>query len=213
MQRTAKVFMNNRSQAVRFPRNFSFPRPRSFIRRQGDEVVLSARPNDWSAYLASGAVARKGSWRGSKICRCRSARSDARYMLDTDISSYIMKRADEAVLRRLQRVAVSDVCISAITKAESMYGVESTAFGGRRTRRRSMNFCGTLRFWTSLRRRLLTMPSFPRPISGARERSSAERYAGSRRMPAVSGLRWRPTHREFGRVPGLKIENWTEPSG
>jgi len=40
------------------------------------------------------------------------------YMLDTDISSYIMKRTDTAVLRRLERVAVADVCISAISKAE-----------------------------------------------------------------------------------------------
>jgi antitoxin VapB len=28
-----------------------------FIRRQGDEVILSARPKDWSAYLASDSVA------------------------------------------------------------------------------------------------------------------------------------------------------------
>ena len=48
----------------------------------------------------------------------------ALYMLDTDISSYIMKRADEAVLRRLQAVAVTDVCISAISKAELLYGIE-----------------------------------------------------------------------------------------
>ncbi len=48
----------------------------------------------------------------------------AQYMLDTDISSYIMKRSNEAVLRRLQAVAVQDVCISAITKSELLYGVE-----------------------------------------------------------------------------------------
>jgi tRNA(fMet)-specific endonuclease VapC len=46
------------------------------------------------------------------------------YMLDTDISSYIMKRSHDAVLRRLGRVPVSDVCISVITKSELMYGVE-----------------------------------------------------------------------------------------
>src|SRR5208283_307357 len=46
------------------------------------------------------------------------------YMLDTDIASYIMKRSDDAVLKRLQTVRVSDVCLSAIAKAELMYGVE-----------------------------------------------------------------------------------------
>ena len=46
------------------------------------------------------------------------------YMLDTDISSYVMKRSHEAVLRRLREVPVADVSISAITKSELMYGVE-----------------------------------------------------------------------------------------
>jgi tRNA(fMet)-specific endonuclease VapC len=46
------------------------------------------------------------------------------FMLDTDIASYIMKRSDDAVLRRLATVPVSDVCISAIAKSELMYGVE-----------------------------------------------------------------------------------------
>ncbi len=48
------------------------------------------------------------------------------YMLDTDISSYIMKRSHDIVLRRLQKVPVGDVCISAITKSELMYGVQAS---------------------------------------------------------------------------------------
>ena len=46
------------------------------------------------------------------------------YMVDTDISSYIMKRSHDAVLSRLQKVPVGDVCISVITKCELLYGVE-----------------------------------------------------------------------------------------
>ena len=57
MQRTARIFMNNRSQAVRIPKEFQFATTDVFIRKQGDEVILSARPQDWSAYLASEAVA------------------------------------------------------------------------------------------------------------------------------------------------------------
>ncbi len=48
----------------------------------------------------------------------------SRYMLDTDTCSYIMKRSNDALLKRLRRTPVSDVCISAITKSELMYGVE-----------------------------------------------------------------------------------------
>jgi antitoxin VapB len=57
MLRTAKIFMNNRSQAVRLPKEFQFSVSEVYIRKQGDEVILSARPKDWSAYLASSAVA------------------------------------------------------------------------------------------------------------------------------------------------------------
>ena len=57
MQRTAKIFMNNRSQAVRLPKEFQFPTSEVFIRKQGDEVILSPRPKDWSGYLTSNAIA------------------------------------------------------------------------------------------------------------------------------------------------------------
>jgi tRNA(fMet)-specific endonuclease VapC len=46
------------------------------------------------------------------------------YMLDTDTSSYIMKRSHAQVLQRLQRVPIADVCISVISRCELMYGVE-----------------------------------------------------------------------------------------
>ena len=45
----------------------------------------------------------------------------ARYMLDTDTCSYIMKRSNEMVLTRLQAVPVTAVCISVITKSELLY--------------------------------------------------------------------------------------------
>ena len=59
MQRKAKIFMNNRSQAVRLPKDFQFSTTEVFIRRQGNDVILSARPADWSDYFDSGAVASK----------------------------------------------------------------------------------------------------------------------------------------------------------
>ncbi|HTV77576.1 MAG TPA: type II toxin-antitoxin system VapC family toxin [Steroidobacteraceae bacterium] len=48
----------------------------------------------------------------------------AEYMLDTDISSYVMKRSDAKVLARLQHIPIAAVCISVITKAELLFGVE-----------------------------------------------------------------------------------------
>lgn len=45
------------------------------------------------------------------------------YMLDTDICSYVMKRSSSALLERLARAPVLDVCMSVVTKAELLYGV------------------------------------------------------------------------------------------
>ena len=47
-----------------------------------------------------------------------------RYMLDTDTCSYVMKRSNQTVLKRLQQVRVNEVCISVITKSELLFGVE-----------------------------------------------------------------------------------------
>jgi antitoxin VapB len=51
MNRTAKIFMNNRSQAVRLPKEFQFSTSEVFIRKQGEDVILSPRPRDLSEYL------------------------------------------------------------------------------------------------------------------------------------------------------------------
>jgi antitoxin VapB len=59
MPKTAKIFMNNRSQAVRLPKEFQFKTQEVFIRKQGDEVILSPRPKDWSDYFASKVKASK----------------------------------------------------------------------------------------------------------------------------------------------------------
>ncbi|NOT44649.1 MAG: antitoxin [Acidobacteria bacterium] len=57
MSRTAKVFMTNRSQAVRLPKEFQFSTDEVVIRKVGDDVILSPKPRDWHSYLESAPVA------------------------------------------------------------------------------------------------------------------------------------------------------------
>lgn len=57
MPRTAKVFVTNRSQAVRLPKDFQFSTDEVFIRKEGQDVILSPRPRDWLAYLESAPIA------------------------------------------------------------------------------------------------------------------------------------------------------------
>ena len=57
MSRTAKVFMTNRSQAVRLPKDYQFSTDEVFIRKDGDDIILSPKPRDWQTYFASAPVA------------------------------------------------------------------------------------------------------------------------------------------------------------
>ncbi len=57
VERTAKIFLNNRNQAVRLPKDFQFTVTEVYIRKHGEDVVLSPRPSSWDAYLAAGPVA------------------------------------------------------------------------------------------------------------------------------------------------------------
>ena len=57
MTRTAKVFMTNRSQAVRLPKDFQFSTNEVVIRKDGEDVILSPRPRDWKTYLETAPAA------------------------------------------------------------------------------------------------------------------------------------------------------------
>jgi antitoxin VapB len=53
MRRTAKLFLNGRSQAVRLPADFRFEGSEVFIRQDqatGD-VILSRRPESWGTFF------------------------------------------------------------------------------------------------------------------------------------------------------------------
>jgi antitoxin VapB len=52
MARTAKLFMNGRSQAVRLPAEFRFPGREVLIERQGDAVLLRPKPGGWADFFA-----------------------------------------------------------------------------------------------------------------------------------------------------------------
>jgi tRNA(fMet)-specific endonuclease VapC len=49
------------------------------------------------------------------------------YMLDTDISSYIIKQRPISVLERFEATSVDKICLSVVTLAELIYGVERSS--------------------------------------------------------------------------------------
>jgi len=129
------------------------------------------------------------------------------YMLDTDTSSYIMKRSNGNVLRKLRAVAVSDVCISAITRCELSYGIEVSP----RRERDETELVAYLRY----------MPVLDFPGEAALDygrirgdlKSRGALVGANDLLIAVHarslGLTLVTNNtREFSRVPDLKVENW-----
>lgn len=53
MTRTAKLFLNGRSQAVRLPAEYRFEGTEVYIRRnpRNGEVILSRRPESWEGFF------------------------------------------------------------------------------------------------------------------------------------------------------------------
>lgn len=132
-----------------------------------------------------------------------------RYMMDTDISSYIMNRASARAIKRLEATAVGDVCVSAITQCELMYGVEVSPW--REKDRRSLQIflehIGVLDFPFYAASDYAEIRAFLKArgtIIGANDMLIAA-HARHLGLTLVTN-----NTREFGRVPGLKIENWTE---
>lgn len=134
----------------------------------------------------------------------------ARYMLDTDTCSYIMKRSSESVLKRLRAVPVADVCVSVITKSELLYGVEVSP-------RRAQDAVALQAFLPHV-----DVRDFPDDAAThyAQIRADLKKRGlmiGANDLFIAAharslGLRLVTNNTaEFGRVKGLTLENWTVP--
>ena len=50
---TAKIFQNGRSQAIRLPKEFRFEGKEVYIRKVGQKVILSVKPESWKDFFYS----------------------------------------------------------------------------------------------------------------------------------------------------------------
>ena len=133
------------------------------------------------------------------------------YMLDTDISSYIIKRSSPVLLQRLQDVNVSDVCISVITHSELIYGVEVSPRRQRDSAAvepflrlvQTVDYTADAALHYGQIRAILKAHG---AMIGGNDLLIAA-HARSLALTLVTN-----NTREFYRVPGLKLENWTQPA-
>ena len=130
------------------------------------------------------------------------------YLLDTNIVSHWMRGHPE-VLRRVRSHAPSELSLSSITLAEILYGIEKSPSRKGERRDRIASILSQLqlhpfdetaaRRYARVRARL---EESGQPIS-ERDTQIAS-VALSRRLTVVTN-----NVREFGRVAGLTVEDWT----
>ncbi len=49
--KTSKIFMNGRSQAVRLPKEFRFDCDEVYVRKEGNSVILSPKHKSWREFF------------------------------------------------------------------------------------------------------------------------------------------------------------------
>jgi len=128
------------------------------------------------------------------------------YMLDTNICIYVIKNRPAALRERFDQLAEA-LCISTVTLAELLYGVEKSA-------RRGQNLEAVEQFAA----RLDVLPFSPKAAAHFGQiRAELERvgapcgaydmliaaHARSEGLTLVTN-----NVREFQRMPGLRIDNW-----
>lgn len=132
-----------------------------------------------------------------------------RYLLDTSICIYLIKRRPLEVLERFRQHSPKDVAISTITLFELQYGIEKSQYRQRSESalakfllplnllnldRSSAIEAATIR--AQLEKRGLPIGSYDLLIAG---------LARSREMVLVTN-----NIKEFARIDGLELENWVE---
>jgi tRNA(fMet)-specific endonuclease VapC len=135
-----------------------------------------------------------------------------RYLLDTNICIYVIKRRPPQVLARFQRCVVGDIGLSTVTLAELEYGAAKSQEPAR-------NQAALAAFTLPLELVAFDAPAAAAygPIRAALERQGTPIGAMDLLIAAhawsLGVILVTNNVREFGRVPGLQLENWAEDAG
>lgn len=132
-----------------------------------------------------------------------------KYMLDTNICIYVIKKMPPSVIQRFLEHDVRDICVSSITFAEMMHGVE-------KSQAKERNRIAYILFMSAL-----TVLDFDSAAAQEYGRIRADletkgtpigpmdmliaAHAKSQGLTLVTN-----NTREFVRVEGLALENWAE---
>ena len=133
---------------------------------------------------------------------------EARYLLDTNICIYIRQERPEAVLRRFRKLRPGEAALSVITYGELLYGAAKS-----KQRVEALDRLRELLHW---------LPALPLPETAAEAYGTIRAELASKGEMIGNNDLWIAAHavatgltlvtnneKEFRRVRGLKIQNWT----
>lgn len=132
-----------------------------------------------------------------------------KYMLDTNICIYIIKKQPENVLKKFKSFNVGDICISSVTLAELMYGVEKSNYPQKNRAALEefilpleiMSFDDSAAYHYGYIRTCLEKKGLPIGSLDLMIAAHAE---------CLNSILVTNNKKEFSRVPKLKIENWVD---
>jgi tRNA(fMet)-specific endonuclease VapC len=132
-----------------------------------------------------------------------------KYMLDTNMCIYIIKKHPSHVLNKLMALTMDDVCISSVTLAELMYGVQ-------KSQHQQKNKAALEEF-------VSPFEIMPFDDTAATLYGDIRVYLEKKGMPigpldlmiashaqSLNSILVTNNTKEFSRVPNLKIEDWVD---
>lgn len=130
-----------------------------------------------------------------------------KYMLDTNICIYLIKRQPEAVLNKFRSFNIGDICMSSVTFSELMYGVEKSQHPQKNK--------------SALEEFILPLEVLPFDEQSARHYGHIRAYLERKGTPigpldlmiaahaqSINAILVTNNMKEFTRVSKLKIEDW-----
>jgi tRNA(fMet)-specific endonuclease VapC len=133
---------------------------------------------------------------------------EPRYLLDTNICIYIRQERPEEVLRRFRKLRPGEAALSVITYGELFYGAAKSA--------------QRVAALARLRELIHWLPALPLPEAAAEAYGTARAELAAKGEMIGNNDLWIASHamaadltlvtnneKEFRRVRGLKLQNWT----
>jgi tRNA(fMet)-specific endonuclease VapC len=133
-------------------------------------------------------------------------------MLDTDMSSYILKQRNHTLVERFAAIAPVDICVSVITKAELLFGVEP--FGSMHPLRlRVQSFLQGIQVLSWDDAAADVFPAVKHALARSGQIIGPMDMMIAAHALSIDAVLVTHDPRHFQRIPALRLENWTIDGG